>query len=364
MSRPLPPVPAGVKFFLTLALTLFVCAPAFAIDVDPNLDRAVRELMPVCLDATVAYEELSVKLPPRFTGTLVTIKNERHSCDASLAGIVAPSGSLFLGTPWPISAEEGKTIEEKLKNFAWRNMHENMTATIDRTRNADGLFPVTMHQATTSGKLPMQGVVDPDGIVFFFGRFRPRGEDPRTSRAKVFDAFSKHAPTKGATTPTVTILEFSDFQCPSCQRAAGYVDPILAKHGDKVRYIRYDLPLTGHNWAFAAALAGRAIHRQKPELFWEYKKQVYANQGSFNPFTFWDWARGFAKDNELDLARYDADLESTELKNDILAGAGTALTNDIRATPSYMVNGAVVDAGDNGSELAAYVEKLLTKGEE
>lgn len=350
-----------MKLFLPLALTLVVCSPAFAIEVDPKLDRAVHELMPVCPDATVAYEELLVKLPPRFIGALVTIKSERHSCDASLAGIVAPSGALFLGTPWPLTDEEGKTLEDKLKNFTWRNLRENMTATIDRTRNADGLFAVTMNQTTTSGKLPMQGFVDPEGLVFFFGRFRPRGEDPRTARLKVFDTFSAHAPTKGASTPTVTILEFSDFQCPSCQRAAGYVDPILEKHGDKVRYIRYDLPLSGHNWAFSAALAGRAIHRQKPELFWEYKKQVYANQGSFNPFTFWDWARGFAKDNELDLARYDADLESAELKNELLAGAGTALTNDIRATPSYMVNGALVDAGDNGSELAAYVEKMLAK---
>jgi hypothetical protein len=361
MCRPLLPVPSGVKILSTLALALLVCLPAFAIDVDPKLDRAVRELMPVCADATVTYAELPVKLPARFTGALVSVESTRHTCDGSFAAVVSPSGATFIGMPWQIAGEEGKTVEEKLKHFTWRNMHENMTATIDRTRNADGLFPVTLHQATESGKLPLAGFVDGDERIFFFGRFRPAGADVRASRSKVFEPFIANAPTKGAEKAAVTIVEFSDFQCPSCQRSSGYVDPILAKHGDKVRYIRYDLPLSSHSWAFGAALAGRAIYRQKPEAFWDYKKQVYANQGSLNSFLFWDWARNFAQDHELDLARYDADLANAELKTEILNGAGAALTNDVRATPSYLVNGAFVDAGDEGKGLSAYVDSLLAK---
>jgi len=157
----------------------------------------------------------------------------------------------------------------------------------------------------------------------------------------------------------VTIVEFSDFECPSCKRASGYLEPIVAKHGDKVRYIRFDLPLTMHPWAFGAALAGRAIQRQKPELFWEYKKHIYSNQDSLTAFTFWDFARGFAQDHELDLKRYDADLQDENLKNEILKGAGFALANEVRATPTYLVNGAFVDAGDDGKHLAAYVDQLL-----
>jgi hypothetical protein len=361
MSRPLTSVPSVVKILSTLALTLLVCAPVFAIDVDPKLDHAVRDLMPVCADAQVKYEPLEIKLPARFTGALVTVESASHTCESSFGAILTPSQAIFVGSPWPIANEEGQTIEEKLKNFTWRNMHESMTATVERKPNADGLFPATLHQVTTNGKLPLAGFVDPDGKVFFFGRFRPRGEEVRASRLKVFDTFTGNAPKKGAANAAVTIVEFSDFQCPSCQRASGYIDPILTKHGDKVRYIRYDLPLSGHNWAFGAALAGRAIYRQKPELFWEYKKQVYSNQSNLSPFTFWDFARGFAKDNELDLAKYDADLESVEIKNEILTGAGTALTNDIRATPSYLINGALVDAGEGGKGLADYVEQLLAK---
>ena len=70
---------------------------------------------------------------------------------------------------------------------------------------------------------------------------------------------------------------------------------------------------------------------------------------------------GIAAPHALDLTKYDADLANAAIKADILSGAGAALSNDIRATPSYMVNGAMVDPGDDGKALMEYVDKLLTK---
>ena len=64
------------------------------------------------------------------------------------------------------------------------------------------------------------------------------------------------------------------------------LDDVVKKYGDQVRYIRYDLPLVSmHPWAFSATMAGRAIYRQKPELFWAYKKEVYENQDKISAFT-------------------------------------------------------------------------------
>ena len=101
--------------------------------------------------------------------------------------------------------------------------------------------------------------------------------------------------------------------------------------------------------------------RQKPELFWDYKEQVYANQDKLNAFTIDDFARHFAQDRDLDLKKYDADVASPELQASILAGAGVAFSNDVRATPTYMVNGTTVDPGNDGKALEAYVAALLKK---
>lgn len=347
-----------MKRLLFFAFVL-LAFPIAAADVDPKLDAAVRAALPVCGDATVRYEDLTLKLPERFKGAIVRVDSPSGACGSRLVAVLSPAGEYYVGSPWPIGAEPGTTIEEKLKSFTWRNLKENMDPTVDRTRpSASGLFPVTLTQMTEAGKMPLVGEVDPAGTMFFFGRFRRADGDVRMARSKSFDTFTATSPARGTAGAAITIVEFSDFQCPSCRRAASWVDPILEKHGDKVRYVRFDLPLTGHAWAFPAALAGRAIHRQNPNLFWDYKKQVYANQETMNAFTFWDWARAFAADHDLDLARYDADLASAELKAQILEAAGFALTNDIRATPSYLVNGALVDAGHDGKALAEYVEKL------
>jgi hypothetical protein len=301
-----------------------------------------------------------LKLPQGFSGVMVNMASAKPSCEGALIAVVSPTNGFFLGSPWLIEGEEG-SIEEKLKAFTWRNMHETVTVSIDRKRTDDGLFPTTLFQTTENGKLPMEGELDQNGRILFFGHFRRMDGDLRAQRAKAFDSFLPNLPWKGAAKGTITVVEFSDFQCPSCKRSSGYADAILEKHGEQVHYIRFDLPLTMHPWAFPAALAGRAIYRQKPELFWEYKKQVYANQDNLSAFLIWDWARQWAEDHDLDLKKYDADLQSEEIKNEILRGAGAAFANDVRATPTFMINGAMVDAGEDGKALNAYIETLLKK---
>jgi hypothetical protein len=299
MPPPPRPVSPRVKPLL-LASALLLSATVSAVEVDPKLEKAIRASLPVCAGAKVAFEELQTKLPPRFKGVLVKVESANHHCDTQAAGVLSPTGGFYTGMPWNISAEEGTTLADKLKNFVWRNFQMTATAEIDRIATQDGLLTVTLYETTEYGKIPLHGEIEPMSGIFFLGRFR-RADDPVANRARIFDELLTRSPARGPADAKVTIIEFSDFECPSCRRAAGYVDPILAKHDGKVRYVRYDMPLSGHPWAFPAALAGRAIYRQKPEAFWEYKKEVYANQDKLNAFMFWDWARGFAEQHELDM---------------------------------------------------------------
>jgi len=342
--------------------TLLVCSNAFAIDVEPKLNQVVRDALLVCAEAKISYRDLSFKLPARFTGALVRVESKRPSCDGMYAAIVSPTGGFYLGMPVPIAEAEGGSAEEKLKTYIWRSMQMNVTPVIDRKKTTDdGLYSVSLFETTENGKLPYEGVIDAQGTLFFFGRFHRLGSGISAQRIKGFEPFFANLPAKGPANAQVTIVEFSDFECPSCRRASGWIDPILEKHPGRIRYVRFDLPLTMHPWAFGAALAGRAIHRQNPEAFWEFKKQIYSNQDKLTSFSFWDFARGFAEDHQLDLKRYDADLQNDEIRSEILRGAASALSNEIRATPTYLVNGTIVDAGDEGKSLAEYVDKLLTK---
>ncbi len=360
------PFPVAVKRLFSAVIALTALA-AVADDVPaPQLgervDKLIQEGLPVCSETVkTSRVGLQHKLPVNLTGAVVRIESERAACAGQWVALTSREGGFFLGIPWFLDGVTG-AYEAKLKAFAWANMQQNFEVTIDKKATREGFFPVTMNQITERGKVPMQGELDPSGNVLFIGHFHPLGGNFLESRLKYFQTFLENSPATGSSKPTVTVVEFSDFECPSCQHAAGYLKPILQKHGDHVRYIRYDLPLlTIHPWAYGAAVAGRAIWRQKPAAFWEYKEQVYANQEKLNAFTFDDFARGFAQDHELDMKKYDADVNSPELQTSILAGVGTAFSNDVRATPTYMVNGAIVDPGNEGKALEKYVAQLLKK---
>src|SRR5437762_4129121 len=329
---------------------------------DAKLERMIRDSLPVCTDMKLQYTDMVHKLPDNLTGLVVLTQSPRSSCAGQFLSVTSREGGFYFGVPWFLDDEKTGTLEQKLQHFTWEHMQENFTAVIDKTKTRDGLHKVTLLQTTERGKLPLEGEIDDAGTVFVFGHFRPLTEAVKAGRLTALEPFVANAPTTGAAKPAVTVIEFSDFECPSCQHASTYMKPILDKYGDKVRYIRYDLPLvSNHPWAFAAAIAGRAVYRQKPDLFWEYKKQIYSNQDQLTAFTIDDFARNFAKDHELDLKKYDADIASEAIHDEILKGIGVAFSNDIRATPSYVVNGSVVDAGPEGKSLEDYIASLIGK---
>lgn len=359
-----------MKRLLQTLSALFLATSVFAADAKPpappslgaRAEKLIADTLPICsVPATPSRTALAHKLPANMVGNVVQVESTRGACQGQWVTIISNEGGFYMGIPWFLDDVQG-TLEEKLQQFTWKNMQESYSAVIDRTKTREGLYRARLLQTTERGKLPLEGEIDPAGTVFFIGHFHPLVEEVRTARLKELEKYIAAAPVTGAAKPEVTVIEFSDFECPSCQRAAKYLTPIMAAHGDKVRYIRYDVPLvTMHPWAFAAAVAGRAIYHQKPELFWKYKEQIYENQEKLTAFTIEEFTRGFASDHELDMKRYDAEVASDELKSEILNGTGLAFTNDVRATPTYIVNGAFVDPGADGKALEGYVEKLLRK---
>lgn len=360
-----------MKKTLIACLAVLAATAAFAADddyppaknpPDAKTERLIKDALPICEGTKLAYGEMYHKLPDGLTGVVVKVDSPRQSCVGQYVSVTSRGGDFYFGVPWFLDDEKEGTLEERLKRFTWNHMQQNFTPVIDHTPTRDGLLKVTLLQTTEHGKMPLEGEIDPKGTIFFFGHFRPMNEDLNSGRLKAFEPFLAHSPTTGAANPAVTVIEFSDFECPSCQHAAGYMTKILDKFGGKVRYVRFDLPLISmHPWSFSAAMAGRAIYRQKPDLFWAFKKEIYENQDKLTTFTIDDFTRGFAESHELDLKKFDADINDEALKNEILKGIGVAFSNDIRATPTYIVNGHLVDAGVEGKGLEDFVASLVGK---
>jgi protein-disulfide isomerase len=357
-----------MKRLLTIVPLFLLAVCAFADDVpapqlSPKAEKFVSDVLPVC-SAEMKSERVGFqhKLPSNLTGTVVRLTSERSTCSGQYITMVSREGDFFVGIPIFLDSAEGKNFEERVKDYGWKNGEQNFTGVVDRSKSHDGLFDAKLIQLTEAGKVTIDGSIDPDEKMFLFGKFIPMTTSYPEERLKALAPYASKAPSTGAAAPKVTVIEFSDFECPSCRNAAHYLKPIMDKYSDQVKYVRYDLPLVmAHPWAFSAALAGRAIYRQKPDVFWTYKEQIYSNQDKLTNFTIDEFARNFASDHELDMKKFDADVASAEVHEELLKGIGVAYANNVLATPTYVVNGRVVDPGGDGKALESYVAGLLKK---
>lgn len=136
----------------------------------------------------------------------------------------------------------------------------------------------------------------------------------------------------GAKAP-VTIVEFSDYQCPFCKRGEDSVQKVFETYGDKVRIVFRDYPLPFHPQARPAAEAANCANDQGK--FWEYNKKLFANQSALAETDL----KTYAKDLGLDTAKFDEcfakKTHSAAIDKDIADGA----TVGVNGTPAFFING-------------------------
>ncbi len=346
-----------IKRTLTTCLTLAI---ALSTNAQSNEgERILAQMVPQCYDATLTRGGYPGKLPNGYTAEQVSMESPDPHCRFDATLVKTTDGRWYVGRPWPIGGTKG-TPAEKLKKFAWEKMGESFLA---ESAGQDGnLEKLSVRHVTEAGRVNLEGYVDPAGTVFMLGDIAASGNELATKRDQRLAPIVAKAPSKGPADASIQIVEFSDFQCPSCKQAHAYMTDMLKKYDGKVRYTRIDMPLVGnHPWAFAASLIGRAIHRQKPDAFWAWKDAVYANQADLNPFTIDQFGRNFAEDHGIDMAKYDADVVSEGVQQEILAGVGEGFTIGVAGTPTFIVNGRFVAAGNQGKNLDRYLEELTAK---
>lgn len=143
-------------------------------------------------------------------------------------------------------------------------------------------------------------------------------------------------PSRGAATAPVTIVEFTDFQCPACAAMHPIIEEVLKSYGDKVRLVIRDFPLAIHPNARKAAEAANAAHAQGK--FFEYASLLFQRQNSLDPASL----KKYASELGLDRARFDAELDkgtyAAEVQNDLVDGENYGVDQ----TPTIFINGVVL----------------------
>jgi protein-disulfide isomerase len=176
---------------------------------------------------------------------------------------------------------------------------------------------------------------------------------------KVHDIDVDSAPMLGKADAAITIVEFSDFQCPFCANAAPLVKQVQDKYPDQVRVVYKHFPLNFHPMARPAAIASLAAQEQ--DKFWEMHDVLFKNSRSLSE----DKMPEYATEAGLDVERFKADYEKKQAEYDkrVTADYQDGVKADVRGTPTLYINGKKVRQR-SVEGMSAQIEAELKKDSE
>jgi len=162
------------------------------------------------------------------------------------------------------------------------------------------------------------------------------------------------SPVKGATNQRVTIVEFSDFECPFCKQVQSVLTQIVESYGRTVRLVFKHLPLEGHRNSLPAARAAYCAAEQ--DRFWQFHDAVFA-AGNLSPPVF----EQIASDLGLGLPKFQDCVASERSRAAVIKDIEAARLLRIESTPSFVVNGKVIKGALSFAEFQRIIEQELNQ---
>jgi len=208
---------------------------------------------------------------------------------------------------------------------------------------------VTLNGQKESGQV----YVSKDGKDLLRGEIFDMSTDPfAANRAKIH---AEGSPTKGPTDAAVTLVEFSDFECPHCRALWEAMKAVEARY-PQIRIVYKDFPLTNiHPWAQTAALGGRCAFEQSPASFWKVEDSIFDNQDALTPENIWDKLVEFATGAGLHADAFKACMASPEAAKAVDASHAEGVALGVDSTPTVYINGRPLVGGEE-SALVQYID--------
>lgn len=159
----------------------------------------------------------------------------------------------------------------------------------------------------------------------------------------------------------ITIIEYSDFQCPYCGRGYTTVKEVMKEYGDKVRVVFKHLPLDFHPMAMPAAKHFEAIAIQDPVKAEKFHDEVFSNQTKLNQEGD-KFLKAAAKKVGANLAKLEKDLKSDAVMARIKADMDEAKKFEFSGTPGFLINGISLRGAYPAPEFKKIIDRHLAKG--
>jgi len=197
-------------------------------------------------------------------------------------------------------------------------------------------------------------------LIAACGGSSPAGGEPASLRVPLGDS-----PARGPSDAWVTVVAFSDFQCPFCARALPTLEQLLADYPADVRVVFKHFPLSFHAWARPAAIAAECAREQG--AFWEMHDRIFAAQAALGAASAQGGAalaaslEALARTAVADPAAWQACLGTATPASRVDGDRSLGSTLGVRGTPTFAVNGQAVVGAVPYEQMRGVVEAALAR---
>ncbi len=164
-------------------------------------------------------------------------------------------------------------------------------------------------------------------------------------------------PVRGNPDAPVTIVEFSDFQCPYCKLASATVEQILAQYPNDVKLVYAHYPLGNHAWAEPAAVASTCAAQQLEASFWTLHDAYFDEQRAFTEANVMDRSRAALSGSGLDMAAWTACTANPATAAAVRTQAALGDEYGVSGTPAFFVNGRFINGNQPLETFVAAIEE-------
>ncbi len=166
--------------------------------------------------------------------------------------------------------------------------------------------------------------------------------------------------TRGSSTASATLIEYSDFQCPACGAYYPLVEQLILEYPQDLKFVYRHFPLNQHQYARLAAAAAEAAGKQ--EKFWQMYEEIFRGQSSWSAkVDAKETFTSYAKSLGLDIEKFTKDIELQETKDKIQSDVNDGNQLGVNSTPTFFLNGEKLQNPSSYEDFATLVRSAILK---
>jgi protein-disulfide isomerase len=275
------------------------------------------------------------------------------SIGAALVGLV-----VFLATSTAALAQDTQKLVEYYRRKA--NVPPSANVQVEGLKDAP-IKGAKVGELKVGGR-SVQFLVSDDGRYAVFGDVEDLSVDPFKAVMKKIKLEGR--PSIGPKDAKVTIVEYSDFQCPFCKRGYDTIETqVLKEYGDKVRFFYKNFPLSFHPWAQSGAIAAECALEQNDEAFWKVYHALFEGQKEINLQNLKDKAHTALEGTKVDMAKFDDCFDNKKTAGKVAEEMKEGQSVGVSGTPAFIINGRLISGAQPFAQFKSIIDDELARAQ-